>query len=84
MQPAGPCLPTPTLPLEAALAGHGVALAPAPFVARDLAEGRLVKPLSLELDNPYAFWIVYPRRPLPDARIEALTGWLMQQAGRPG
>lgn len=80
----GPLFTNTYIALEAALAGHGVALAPAPFVARDLAEGRLVKPLSLELDNPYAFWIVYPRQPLPDARIKALTGWLMQQARQAG
>jgi LysR family glycine cleavage system transcriptional activator len=76
----GPLFTNTYIALEAALAGHGVALAPAPLVARDLAEGRLVKPLSLELDNPWAFWIVHPRQQLPDARIKALTGWLMQQA----
>ena len=66
--------------LEAALAGHGVALAPAALVEHDLREGRLVKPLALELDNPYCFWIVCPRQSLQDDKIKALSSWLMQQA----
>ena len=66
--------------LEATLAGHGVALAPAPLVELDLLAGRLVRPLPMELDNPYSFWIVCPRQNLQDDRIKALTAWLLQQA----
>lgn len=76
----GPLFHNAHMALEAALAGHGVALTPAPLVERDLASGRLVKPLTLELDNPYAFWIVCPRQNLQDEKIKALTAWLMQQA----
>ncbi|HEY0063089.1 MAG TPA: transcriptional regulator GcvA [Telluria sp.] len=78
---AGPLYMSTYMALEAAQAGHGVTLAPAPLVARDLADGRLVKPLALELDNPWAFWIVCPRQNLQDEKIKALTAWLLQQAG---
>ncbi|UUZ51345.1 hypothetical protein LP420_18905 [Massilia sp. B-10] len=55
-------------------------LAPPPLVERDLADGRLVKPLALELENPWSFWIVCPRQNLHDDKIRALTAWLLQQA----
>jgi LysR family glycine cleavage system transcriptional activator len=65
--------------LEAAEAGHGVALAPAPLVERELANGRLVRPLEMAVPNPYSFWIVCPPQNLQDARIKALTTWLLEQ-----
>lgn len=76
----GPVFSTTYMALEAATAGHGITLAPAPLVERDLADGRLVKPLGLELDNPWSFWIVCPRQNLEDEKIKALIGWLMEQA----
>ena len=76
----GPLFTNTYMAIEAALAGHGVVLAPAPMVERDLAAGRLVKPLALELDNPYAFWIVSPRRHLQDEKVKTLSAWLQQQA----
>lgn len=78
----GPLFSSWYMSLEAAQAGHGVALAPAPLVETDLASGRLVKPLALELDNPYAFWIVCPRQHLQDAKVKALSSWLLEQAQR--
>ena len=76
----GPLFSNTYMAIEAALAGHGVVLAPAPLVERDLANGRLVKPLDMEMDNPYAFWIVCPRQNLQDEKVKALTAWLLQQA----
>lgn len=78
----GPLFSSFYMSLEAAQAGHGVALAPAPLVETDLACGRLIKPLALEMVNPYAFWIVCPRQHLQDAKIKALGGWLLEQAQR--
>lgn len=76
----GPRFSSIYLALEAAQAGHGVALAPAPLVEADLACGRLVKPFTLELENPYAFWIVCPRQNLQDTKVKALSDWLLQQS----
>lgn len=75
----GPTFTSTYMALEAAQAGHGVTLAPEPLVARDLADGRLVKPFALEMENPWAFWIVCPRQNLQDEKIKALTAWLLQQ-----
>jgi LysR family glycine cleavage system transcriptional activator len=76
----GPLFSSIYMALEAAQAGHGVALAPAPLVALDIASGRLVRPLEFEMDNPYAFWIVTKGKRPPDERIKALTAWLLAQA----
>ena len=76
----GPRYPSIYMALETAQAGHGVALAPAPLVERDLADGRLVRPLALTLENPFSFWIVCPRQNLQDERIKALSAWLLLQA----
>lgn len=76
----GPLFSSTHMALEAAMAGHGVTLAPAPLVALDVACGRLVRPLPLTLDNPWAFWIVCPRQNLQDEKIKAMSNWLVQQA----
>jgi LysR family glycine cleavage system transcriptional activator len=73
----GPLFSTIYMALEAALAGHGVALAPAPLVALDLEYGRLVQPLDFEMENPYAFWILTKAKRNNDEKIRALTQWLL-------
>jgi LysR family glycine cleavage system transcriptional activator len=76
----GPSFSSIYMALEAAQAGHGVALAPAPLVEADLACGRLVKPFALEVENPYAFWLVCPRQNLQDSKVKALSEWLLHQS----
>lgn len=76
----GPRFSSVYVALEAARAGRGVALAALPFVADDLASGTLVRPFGLVLDNPCAFWIVYPERVQPDARVRTLVNWLLAAA----
>ena len=80
----GPMFSTTYMALEAAQAGHGVALASAGLVERDLASGALVRPLALEVENPFRFWIVCPRQNLQDEKIKVLTTWLLQQARAKG
>ena len=60
--------------LEAANAGLGVAIAPEPLVAEDLAAGRLVAPWGfVETD---ARWVLVTRRRASDPRVAALVEWL--------
>jgi LysR family glycine cleavage system transcriptional activator len=80
----GPMFSSVYMSLEAALAGHGVALAAAPLVALDIATGRLVQPLDFEMDNPYAFWIVTKAKRSQDDKLRALTNWLVAQASDSG
>jgi LysR family glycine cleavage system transcriptional activator len=68
------------LALEAAVAGHGVALALAPLVEEDLASGRLVRPFAFELRSSFSFWIVCARTRAHTAPIKAFRNWLLSEA----
>jgi LysR family transcriptional regulator, glycine cleavage system transcriptional activator len=70
------------LALEAAIAGHGVALGLSPLVADDLARGRLIRPLAFEMRSSFSFWIVCAKDRAQDARIRAFRGWLALEAKR--
>jgi len=60
--------------LEAAAAGLGIAIAPEPLVADDLANGRLIAPWGfVETD---ADWLLCASRRRDDPRIDALADWL--------
>jgi DNA-binding transcriptional LysR family regulator len=63
--------------LEAAIAGLGVAIAPEPLVADDLASGRLVAPWGFVSTS--ASWIVALPPRAHDRRGEALIAWLQAE-----
>lgn len=65
------------LALEAARAGKGIALAPEPLARDDLRQGRLVAPFPQRMENPYAFWIVFPCRLEGDWRVQAFLRWIL-------
>lgn len=68
--------------LEAAVAGQGVALGRTTLVSRDLSEGRLVRPLSLELESGLAYWLLTPRGVTPPSPVRALAAWLEDEIER--
>jgi LysR family transcriptional regulator, glycine cleavage system transcriptional activator len=45
--------------IDAAIDGQGIALARTALAAWDLCAGRLVRPFTLALRAPYAYWIVW-------------------------
>ena len=60
--------------LEAAVAGMGIAIAPEPLVADDIATGRLLAPWGfIETD---AQWVLCAPKRAANSRIEALADWL--------
>ncbi len=67
--------------LEAAAAGLGVAIAPEPLVAEDLASGRLIAPWGF-VDTD-AQWVLCAAKRNADPRIARLADWL-RQALAPG
>lgn len=68
--------------LEAAVAGLGVAIAPEPLVAEDIAAGRLAAPWGfVETD---AHWCLCTRAGDEDARIAALAEWMGRQLAATG
>lgn len=70
-----------SLAIEAAIAGKGLALAKRQLALGDIADGRLVAPLS-EAEAPvnFAYWLVWPRgRRFEPAQL-AFLDWLRAQA----
>jgi len=65
--------------LEAAVAGLGIAIAPEPLVADDLASGRLIAPWGF-VATP-ANWVLCADARNGDRRIDALADWLARELG---
>lgn len=63
--------------LEAAVAGLGVAIAPEPLVADELAVGRLLAPWGFGATG--GFWVLATPEGAADPRVDALAGWLQEQ-----
>ena len=63
--------------LEAAVAGLGVAIAPEPLVADELAAGRLLAPWGFGATG--GFWVLATPEGAADPRVDALAGWLQEQ-----
>lgn len=63
--------------LEAALAGLGVAIAPAPLVADDIASGRLLAPWGFR--PTAASWVLATPARIDDPRGTALAEWLRRE-----
>ncbi|WP_130618354.1 LysR substrate-binding domain-containing protein [Dyella amyloliquefaciens] len=66
--------------IEAAVAGRGLAIAPEPLVADDLASGRLVAPWGF-VDSS-AQWVLATPSRMPVERSEALARWLAAEFRR--
>lgn len=65
--------------LEAAVAGLGVAIAPEPLVADELAAGRLLAPWGFGATG--GSWVLATPEGAADPRVDALAGWLQGQLG---
>jgi DNA-binding transcriptional LysR family regulator len=68
--------------LEAAIAGLGVAIVPAPLVADELAAGRLLAPWGFVATN--AAWILALPDRRHDPRAPALAAWLANELAEDG
>jgi len=78
----GPRFSMETLAVQAALEGHGVALAPQAIVQDDLAKGRLIQPFdpSLIQDSQFNYYLVCPHDGMDRPRIEAFRNWILGEA----
>jgi LysR family transcriptional regulator, glycine cleavage system transcriptional activator len=82
LEPAGRLsFPSSAQAIEAALAGLGVVMAHRPFVADDLASGRLVAPLQHTVAGDGGYWLVARREDADLPRVRAFRDWLLQQVG---
>ena len=64
---------------EAVLNGHGVGLARAPFVDRDLATGRLIKPFSQTVPEPLPWFVATKKEGKPDPSVAIFVEWLIAE-----
>jgi LysR family transcriptional regulator, glycine cleavage system transcriptional activator len=67
---------------NAAIAGQGIALLTPFFWRADIAEGRLVRLFSHEVEDGLGYWLVYPdhRRNLP--KVRRFRDWLLAEISR--
>jgi LysR family transcriptional regulator, glycine cleavage system transcriptional activator len=74
---------TVSLALQAALDGHGVALATGPLIRRDLDEGRLVRPFETALEPPdFGYYLVYPERSAGKRNVQDFRAWMFAEIAR--
>jgi DNA-binding transcriptional LysR family regulator len=66
--------------LEAAVAGLGVAIGHRPFVADDLASGRLAAPFAPKDASGEAWWLVSAEVDAELPRIRAFRDWILSQS----
>lgn len=66
--------------LDAAKAGHGIALTRRSLVSRELAEGALIAPFGKDMASTLAYFFVYPRRMLDNPDLVMLIEWMLSEA----
>lgn len=76
----GPVLNSASMLIDAAVEGHGVALARTTLAAWDLINGRLVKPFNVSLPLSRAYWIVSPKATAMLPKISAFRSWMLEEA----
>ena len=76
----GPVLNEASMAIDAALDGQGIVLARSALAAWDLIGGRLVRPFTIAMPAPFAYWIVCPKVNAKLPKIAAFTEWLLAQA----
>ena len=65
--------------LQAAIEGHGVALARSSLLAHDVRNGILVRPFDVVAPSPRKFWLVYPPRSAKTAKLALFRQWLQDE-----
>ncbi|HLT76010.1 MAG TPA: transcriptional regulator GcvA [Ferrovibrio sp.] len=65
--------------IQAAIAGHGVALARFTLVCDDLAAGHLVQPFGPTFPYQWSHYLVCPKAAADNARIRAFRDWLQDE-----
>src|SRR5947209_9646984 len=76
----GPVLNHASMLIDAAIDGHGIALARSALAAADLINGRLVRPFQTSLPLKNTYWIVCPKATSALPKIAAFRDWLLAEA----
>ena len=75
----GPIIDDPTVVLQAAIGGQGVALVSASIIRGELESGRLVKPFDVDLDADNAYYLVAPPRAFEHPNVQAFRDFLLAE-----
>ena len=67
------------LALEAAIAGEGVAVVHSFFASGDLASGKLINPMELQLPERGAWYLTQSTQNASDSKIARFSNWVHQQ-----
>ncbi len=70
--------------IEAAVAGHGMALARKSLVSAQLADGRLVMPFKVAIKAPLAYYLVYPADSALRKEVALFRLWLLDEVSIQG
>ena len=79
----GPRFNVDSLTIQAAIAGHGVALVNRALVEDDLQAGRLVRlfpPTEAYRPSAFCYWLVYPEAYAPNPKVQAFRDWVKREA----
>ncbi|MEX0922156.1 MAG: transcriptional regulator GcvA [Rhodovibrionaceae bacterium] len=73
-----------SMAVQAAIEGHGIALAGSALVGDDLREGRLIRPFppSVCEATTFCYYVVYPETKAENPKVAAFRDWLMEEAAR--
>lgn len=73
----GPVLSQTSFAIDAAIATRGVALARSALVELDLREGRLIRPVTEQINASFSYWIVCPKASALSTNIQRFKEWLI-------
>jgi len=76
---SGPVFDSAALMVEAAIAGHGVALVPVRLFERELAEGRVVRPFAHAVSLG-GYWLTRLKSRKPTPAMAAFESWILAAA----
>jgi LysR family glycine cleavage system transcriptional activator len=76
----GPIMNHPSMLIDAAIDGQGIALARTVLAAWDLIHGRLVRPFAQALPLSRSYWIVCPKATASLPKIRIFCNWLLAEA----
>jgi LysR family transcriptional regulator, glycine cleavage system transcriptional activator len=76
----GPVLNDASMLIDAAIDGHGIALARTALTAWDLINGCLVRPVDVSLRMANTYWIVCPQAVSNVPKIAKFRNWVLAQA----
>lgn len=72
----------PSLAMQAAIDGLGVAIGYMALAADDIAAGNLVTPFDLRVRSPMSYYVVSPNATADSAKVKKLRNWLLLEANR--